>query len=152
MAHLHLRNSQYVSCVCRFLLWDFRSIIYLKDTHQTKQTTRLKQKMQISLHIQKIFELGRVSCYHLLHLLCWSRISYSSCSRTVSRKVLNDSKDGDSRTTLGNLLVLDHPQSKESFLTFKSLFQYFRLCPLPFVLSLNTPGKSLAPPSSHQEK
>jgi len=34
---------------------------------------------------------------HLVHPSCWSRVTYSRLHRTLSRRVLNISREGDGR-------------------------------------------------------
>ena len=63
----------------------------------------------------------------------------------MSKQRLNISKEGDSTTSFGNLLqCLVTLTVKKSFLTFRWNLLYFILCPLPLVLSLSTPEKSLS--------
>ena len=78
----------------------------------------------------------------------WSRVTYSRLHRTASRQVLNISREGVSKTALGNLfqcsVIL---RGKKFFLMFRWNFLCFSLCPLPLVLSLGSTEKSLAPSS-----
>jgi len=64
--------------------------------------------------------------------------------RTLSRWVLNISREGDSTSSLGSLgqgsVTL---RGKKFFFMFSWNFLCFSLCPLPLVLSLGTTGKSL---------
>ena len=70
--------------------------------------------------------------------------------RTMSRKLLNISRDGDSTTSLCNLCqCLVTLTVTKCFLMFRGNLLCFSLCPLPFYLSLGTTGKSLAPSSCH---
>jgi len=82
---------------------------------------------------------------HLVQPSCRSRVTQSRLQRTLSRQVSNISREGDSTTSLGSLgqgsITL---RGKKFFLVFRRDFLCFRLCPLPLVLSLGTPDKSLA--------
>jgi len=77
---------------------------------------------------------------------CQSRVTYSRLHRTLFRRGLSISREGDSTTSLGSLgqgsVTL---RVKKFFLLFSWSFLCFSLCPLPLVLSLGTTGKSLAP-------
>jgi len=73
---------------------------------------------------------------------------YSRLHRTLSRWVLNISREGDSTTSLGSLFQGSITlRGKLFFLMFSWNFLCFSLCPLPLVLSLGTAEKSLAPSS-----
>ena len=67
---------------------------------------------------------------------CQSRITQSRLQRTLSRQVLNISREGDSTASLGSLgqgsVTL---RVKLLFLVFSWNFLCFSLCPLPLVLS-----------------
>ena len=77
---------------------------------------------------------------------CRSRVTYSRLHRTLSRWVLNISREGDSTTSLGSLFQCSITlRGKKFFLMFRWNFLGFSLCPLPLVLSLGTTEKSLAP-------
>ena len=68
--------------------------------------------------------------------------------RTLSRWVLNISREGDSPAPLGSLGQGSGTlRGKKFFLVFSWSFLCFSLCPLPLVLSLVTTEKSLAPSS-----
>ena len=51
----------------------------------------------------RMLGVGRDSMGHLVQAPCRSRVSYSRLHRTLSRWVLNISREGDSITSLGNL-------------------------------------------------
>jgi len=76
-----------------------------------------------------------------------SRVTQSRLHRTLSRRVLNISREGDSTATLGSLgqcsITL---RGKKFFLMFRRNFLCFGLCPLPLVLSLGTTGEMLQSP------
>ena len=82
---------------------------------------------------------------HLVQHPCQSRVTQSRLHRTLSRRVLNISREGDSTTPLGSLgqgsVTL---RGKKFFLLFRRSFLCFSLCPLPLVVSLGTTEKSLA--------
>ena len=79
---------------------------------------------------------------------CQSRVTYSRLHRTLSRWVLNISREGDATTSLGNLFQCSITlRGKKFFLMFRWNFLCFSLCPLPLVLLLGTTEKSLAPSS-----
>jgi len=85
---------------------------------------------------------------HLVKPPCWSRVTYSRLHRTLSRQVLNISKEGDSTTSLGNLFQCSVTlRGKKFFLMFRGNFLCFSLCPLSLLLLLGTTEKSLAPSS-----
>jgi len=96
--------------------------------------------------IPECLGLEGTSVGHLVQPSCPSRVTYSRLHRTLSRQVLNNSREGDSTTSLGSLgqgsVTL---RVKKFFLMFRWNFLCFRLCPLPLVLSLGTTEKSLAP-------
>ena len=80
------------------------------------------------------------SRYHLVQPPCWSRVTYSRLHRTLSRRVLNISREGDSTTSLGNLFQgFVTLRVKKFFLMFRRSFLCFNLCPLPLVLLLSCP-------------
>ena len=54
--------------------------------------------------ITECLGLEGTSVGHLVQPTCWSRVTYSRLHRTLSRQVLNTSREGDSITSLGNLL------------------------------------------------
>ena len=84
---------------------------------------------------------------HLLQHPCRSRVTYSRLHRTLSRQVLNISREGDSTTSLGSLFQCSVAlRGTKFFLMFRRNFLCLSLCPLPLVLSLGT-EKSLAPSS-----
>ena len=83
---------------------------------------------------------------HLVQPSCRTRVTYSKLHRTLSRRVLNISREGDSTTPLGSLFQCCVTlREKKFFLMFSWNFLCFSLCPLPLVLSLGTTEKSLAP-------
>ena len=87
---------------------------------------------------------------HLVQLPCSSRATYSRLPRTMSRRLLNLPKDGDSTTSLGNLCqCLVTLTAKKCLLMFRANLLCFSLCPLPLVLSLGTTEESLTPSSLH---
>jgi len=65
--------------------------------------------------------------------------------RTVSRWVLNISREGDSTIPLGSLFQCSVTLRVKKFCIFSWNFLCFSLCRLPLVLSLGTTEKSLAP-------
>jgi len=89
--------------------------------------------------------VGRDLCGSPSPTPCQSRVTHSRLHRTLSRRVLNISREGDSTAPLGSLgqgsVTL---RGKKFFLMFSWNFLCFSLCPLPLVLSLGTTGKSLA--------
>ena len=92
--------------------------------------------------------VGRALCGSPSPTPCPSRVTYSRLQRTLSRRGLNVSREGDSTASLGSLgqgsVTL---RGKKFFLIFSWSFLCFSLCQLPLVLSLGTTGKSLAPSS-----
>ena len=87
---------------------------------------------------------------HPVQTPCRSRVTQSRLHRTLSRQVLNISREGDSTTSLGSLCQGSVTlRGKKFFLRFRRNFLCFSLCPLPLVLSLGTTEKSLAPSSLH---
>jgi len=82
---------------------------------------------------------------HLVQPLCRSRVTYSRLHRTLSRRVLNISKEGDSTTSPGSLFQCSITlRVKKFFLMFRRNFLCFILRPLPLVLSLGITERSLA--------
>ena len=92
--------------------------------------------------------VGRDLCGSSSPTPCRSRVTQSRLHRTLSRRVLSISREGDSTTSLGSLrqgsVTL---RVKKFFLMFRRNFLCFSSCPLPLVLSLGTTEKSLAPSS-----
>ena len=82
---------------------------------------------------------------------CRSRVTQSKLHRTLSRRVLNISREGDSITSLGSLFQGSVTlRGKKFFLMFSWNFLCFSLCPLPLVLSLGTTERVWArPPDTH---
>ena len=67
-------------------------------------------------------------------------------AETLSRRILNISREGDSTASLGSLFQCSVTlRGKKFFLMFSWNFLCFSLCPLPLVLSVGTTEKSLAP-------
>ena len=92
--------------------------------------------------------LEGTSVGHLVQPPCRSRGTCSRLHRTLSRQVLNISREGDSTTSLGSLFQCSVTlRWKKFFLIFRRNFLCFRLCPLPLVLPLGTTEKSLVPSS-----
>ena len=74
---------------------------------------------------------------HLVQTPHRSRVTYSRLHRTLSRRVLNISREGDSTTSLGSLFQCSVTlRGKKFFLMFRQNFLCFSLCLLPLVLSL----------------
>jgi len=89
--------------------------------------------------------LEGTSVGHLVQYLCHSRVTYSRLQRTLSRRVLNISREGDSTTSPDNLFQCSVTiRGKKFFFMFRRNLLCFSLCPLPLVLSLGTTEKSLA--------
>ena len=94
--------------------------------------------------------LEGTSVGHLVQPPCQSRITYSRLHRTLSRRVLNISREGDSTTSLGSLFQCSFTlRVKKFFFMFTWNFLCFNLCPLPLVLLLGTTPESLAPSFWH---
>ena len=65
---------------------------------------------------------------------CRSRVAYSRLHRTLSRQVLNISREGDSTTSLGSLCQGSTTlRGKKFFLMFRRNFLCFSLCPLTLI-------------------
>jgi len=105
----------------------------------------------LNLTLHRITEwsgLAGPSVGHPAQPSCRSRVTQSRLHRTLSRQVLNISREEDSTTSLGSLFQGSVTlRGKKFFLLFSWSFLCFSLCPLPLVLSLGTTGKSLAPSS-----
>ena len=83
--------------------------------------------------------VGRDLCGSPSPTPCWSRVTQSRLHRTLSRRVWNISREGDSTTSLGRLFQSSVTlRGKKFFLMFRRNFLCFSLCPLPLVLSLGT--------------
>jgi len=97
--------------------------------------------------ITECLGLAGTSVGHPAQLSCRSRVTQSWLHRTLSRQVLNISREGDSTAPLGSLCQGSVTlRVKKFFLVFRRNFPCSSLCPLPLVLSLGTTGKSLAKP------
>jgi len=92
--------------------------------------------------------LEGTSVGHPVQPPCPSMVTHSRLHRTLSRRVLNISREGESTASLGSLgqgsITL---RVKKFFLMFRWSFLCFSLCLLPLVVLLGTTGKSLAPSS-----
>ena len=78
--------------------------------------------------------VGRDLCRSSSPTPCRSRVTYSRLHRTLSRRVLNISREGDSTTSLGSLFQCSITlRGKKFFLMFRRNFLCFSLCPLPLV-------------------
>jgi len=108
----------------------------------------IKQVEEKNHRITECSGLEGTSVGHLVQPSCRSRTTYSRLHRTLSRWVLNISREGESTTSLGSLFQCSVTlRGKKFFLMFRQNFLCFSLCPLPLVLSLGTTEKSLAPSS-----
>lgn len=87
--------------------------------------------------------LEETSKVHLVQPLCSNKVAQSQLPKTMSRQLLNISKDVESTTSLGNIC-----QSLEwkNILVLRGNLLCLSLWPLPLVLSLNTTEKSLLYP------
>ena len=87
----------------------------------------------------RMLGVGRDLCGSPSPTPCRSRVTQSRPQRTLSRWVLNISREGDSTASLGSLgqgsVTL---RGKKFFLIFRRNFLCLSLCPLPLVLSLGT--------------
>ena len=93
----------------------------------------------------RMFGVGRDLCGSPSPTPCRSRVTQSGLHRTLSRRVWNISREGDSTTSLSSLGQVSVTfRGKKFFLKFSWNFLCFS-CAL--VLSLGTTGKSLAPSS-----
>ena len=112
-------------------------------------------KVQLAVENHKITEsqivgFGRDLWDHLVQTPCQSRVTQSRLHRTLSRQVLNISRERHSTTSLGNLFHCSVTlRGKKFFLMFRQIFLCFSLSLLPLVLSLGTTEKSLASSSWH---
>ena len=67
---------------------------------------------------------------HLVQSPCPSRVTQSRLHRTLSRRVLNTSREGDTTTSLGSLFQCSITlRVKKFFLMFRWNFLCFSLCP-----------------------
>jgi len=74
---------------------------------------------------------------HLVQPHFQSSVTYSRLHRTLSRWVLNISREGESTSSLGSLFQGSVTlRGKKFFLMFKWNFLCFSLCPFPLVLLL----------------
>ena len=120
-------------------------------TKEKRQSTVLYHNLEgVAFHRIRLVGVGRDLCGSSSPGPYWSRVTQSRLHRTLSRRVLNISREGESTTPLGNLFQSSVTlRGKKFFLMFSWNFLCFSLCPLPLVLSLGTTEKSLAPSSWH---
>ena len=124
----------------------FRNNIH--QTRPVKTETLAWSATQSQNH--RMFGIGRDLYGSSIQPSCRSRVTYSRLHRTLSRRVLNISREGDSTTSLSSLFQCSVTlRGKKFFLISSWNFLCFSLCPLPLVLSLGTTEKSLAPSSRH---
>lgn len=77
------------------------------------------------------------------------RLSYPGSSRLpLDLQVLGTTTDGLHYLSRQPTVVFDHPHITKYFLVFRLNSTLFSVCTLPFVLSVGTAEKSLAPRSS----
>jgi len=93
--------------------------------------------------------LEGTSVGHPVQAPCRSRVTQSRLHRTLSRRVLNISREGDSTTSRGSLCQGSVTlRVKKFFLVFRRNFLCFSLCPLSLVVPQATSPAEL--PSSEQ--
>jgi len=85
-----------------------------------------------------MFGVGRALCGSPSPNPCPSRVTQSRLHRTLARRGLNISREGDYTTSLGSLGQGSVTLREKFFLTFSWNFLCFSLCPLPLVLSMGT--------------
>ena len=80
----------------------------------------------------RLVGFGRDLCGSSSPTPCRSRVTYSRLHRTLSRWILNISREGDSTTSLSSLFQCSVTlRGKKFFLMFRRNFLCFSLCPLP---------------------
>lgn len=92
----------------------------------------------------RMADLEGTSGHHLVQSQCPNRVTWSQLPRTVSRQLLNISKDENSMNSLGNLCQCPVILTVTCSLMFTGNHLCFSLCSLPLVLSLDTTVKSLS--------
>ena len=103
---------------------------------QTKLPNVQKSKVTESQNhrITECQGLEGTSVDQLVQPSCQSRVTYSRLHRTVSRLVLNISREGESTTSLGNLFQFSITlRGRKFFLMFRQNFLCLSLCPLPLI-------------------
>ena len=128
------RNVIFLHCV-----WKLRSPLPLAPAAQQGQSDNKQKEGHSTGHPHRITEclgLEGTSVGHPAQPPYRSRVTYSRLHRTLSRRVWNISRGGDSTTSLGSLgqgsVTL---RGKKFFLMFRRNFLCFSLCLLPLVLS-----------------
>ena len=128
---------------CPVLLWDHRKYCFKSENTEYCENCGVylpKESYRCVLHFlqnsleernfHRITECSRLegtSVGRLVQPSCRSRVTYSRLHRTLSRRVLNISREGDSTTSLGSLfqcsVTLSHFSSGqwESWLGFREL-------------------------------
>jgi len=142
-----------LDCCCQQLLFSFFCQVITSHTAaftRNNKATFLLVWIITESQNHRMVGVGRDLCGSSSPTPCQSRVTYSRLHRTLSRWILNISREGDSTAPLGSLgqgsITL---RMKKFFLLFSWNFLCFSLCPLLLVLSLGTTEKNLAPSSWH---
>lgn len=119
----------------------------VQSTHnclsQAVSHQHIQQPYHSNRHTEELWWKGTAEDY-FTQPPCSSKVTCRMLSRTMSCQVMNISKDGDSRTSLGTLFQCSTTlTAKKYFLTCKWNFLCCILCPKRLVLSLGIAEKSL---------
>jgi len=86
-----------------FVMDQFVKVLYFFSS-RGKHSYRLQFCVSQNHRITECSGLEGISVGHLVQPLCRSKVTYSRLHRTLSRRVLNISREGESTTSLGRLL------------------------------------------------
>ena len=124
-----LHSSDSTTCDSLCVLWaephSYMLFPLLKVVHNYGRTSAesLQKRVNLLLRITECSGLEGTSVSHLVQPSCRNKVTYSRQQTTLSRQVLNISREGDSTTSLGSLFQCSVTlRGKKFFLMFRRNF------------------------------